>query len=88
MYVREIYAFNVREDTTGETLWIKLLLPKTKPIFVGTCYRPHNQSNFNDHLEESLSQLKSDCETIVLVDFNTICFNKKNSSLYSAYLYV
>ena len=60
------------------------MLPKTKPIFVATCYRPPNQSTFSDRFEENLFNLRSDSETIILGDFN-ICLFKKASSLYKAY---
>ena len=87
-YIRNDLASNIRTDIsdhTDEFLWIELLLPKTKPIIVGTCYRPPNQSNFTDRFEESLFNLRSDSETIILGDFN-ICLFKKASSLYKAYV--
>ena len=42
-YIINSIAFNPRADlqTDGvESLWIELLLPKTKPIVIGTIYRP------------------------------------------------
>ena len=56
LYVRSDIAYNPRPDLSTddlESLWIDLLLPKTKPILVGVCYRPPKQSNFYDLLEDS-----------------------------------
>lgn len=66
-----------------EISFLELLLPKTKPIIVGTCYRPPKQSNFIDRLENILSQLRADCEIIVMSDFN-ICVMDSSSYLYQA----
>ena len=63
---------------------LELLLPTTKPIIVGTCYRPPKQSNFIDCLENILSQLRADCEIIVMGDFN-ICVMDSSSYLHQAY---
>lgn len=67
-----------------EISFLELLLPKTKPIIVGTCYRPPKQSHFIDRLENILSQLRADCEIIVMGDFN-ICVMDNNSYLHQAY---
>jgi hypothetical protein len=53
---------------------------KTKPIVIGTIYRPPKMSDFIDKFENVLCQLKSDTETIILSDFN-ICMKKNNNSL-------
>ena len=53
---------------------------KTKPIVIGTIYRPPKMSDFIDKFENVLCQLKSDTETIILGDFN-ICMKKNNNSL-------
>ena len=50
-------------------------------------YRPPKQSNFIDHLESVLSNLRSDCETYILGDIN-ICFKQKSSSLFKSYVSV
>ena len=68
-----------------EILWTELHLPKTKkPIIVGTCYRPPKQNDFVDQFENNLSKLRSDCDIIILGDFN-ICLQQKTSSLFKAY---
>jgi hypothetical protein len=67
-----------------EVLLFELLLPKTKPIFVGTYYRPPTQSDFLDRLERFLIQVHQDCKIIVLGDFN-ICTLNTGNPLYNAY---
>jgi len=49
--------------------------------------RPPKQSNFLEHLEQILANLRSDCETYLLGDAN-ICFKQKSSSLLKSYLNV
>ena len=48
-YVRNDISFtlapNISEDEL-ESVWLEILLPKSKPIIVGTCNRPPNQNNF------------------------------------------
>ncbi len=42
-YIRNDIAFTSRDDLAHdslETTWFELLLPKTKPIVVGSVYRP------------------------------------------------
>ena len=86
IYIINSIAFNTRTDlqTDGhgvESLWIELLLPKTKPIVIGTIYRPPKMSDFIDKFENVLCQLKSDTETIILGVFN-IFIKKKNHLVY------
>ncbi len=45
MFIKNNISFNPREDLKqehSETVWVELLLPKTKPIGIGTCYTPRN----------------------------------------------
>ena len=52
-------------------IFFELLLPNTKPIVVGTVYRPPNQTNFMEILNESLSKADTNgVETYILGDFN------------------
>ena len=50
--------FNLRSTAMGdiEDIFFDILLPKTKPIFVGIIYRPPNSINFlecfNNHLDD------------------------------------
>ena len=54
MYIRSDIPHRVRIDFQHpelETVWAEILLPKTRPILVGTCYRPPKQMNFYDLME-------------------------------------
>ena len=92
MYIQDRYAFSVKiltnTHTTGtssdESIWIEIFLPKSNPLVLGTCYRPPHQTNFLEIFENNVSQLRSDCETVILGDFN-ICYLKKNCALSKEY---
>ena len=83
VYVRQDFAFAVRRDllSSNEFLFIDLLLPKTKPIIIGTIYRPPKQCNFLEQFEEALTYLRSDCEIVILGDFNICCLQLSSSIL-------
>lgn len=54
VYVRSDIGFNVRSDLSNDNLeavWIDILLTKSKPILVGALYRPPDQRNFVEILE-------------------------------------
>ena len=54
-FIRNDIAFRSRVDLAHESLeatWFELLLPKSKPIVIGTVYRPPDHNNFVEHLEE------------------------------------
>ena len=52
-------------------IFFELLLPNTKPMVVGTIYRPPNQTNFMEILNENLSKVDTNgAETYILGDFN------------------
>ena len=75
-FIRKDLAFNPQphlEKDGMESIWTRILLPKTKPFIVGTCYRPPHQNDFYSNLEETFfanSEL-SESECILLGDFNT-----------------
>ena len=48
VYVRSEVAFNCRDDIASdlEIVWMDICLPKTNPILLGACYRPHGHSTF------------------------------------------
>ena len=51
-------AFRNRDDLNHESLeatWFELLMPKSKPIMIGTVYRPPEQNSFVKNFEEVLS---------------------------------
>ena len=68
-----------------EAIWFDLLLPKTKPIVVGTVYRPPDQNGFLDLFEGTLNKVRSDLELIILGDFN-INFKNFTSSIQRNYV--
>ena len=82
MYIRSDLVYNPREDLQNdnlEDLWIELLLPKTKPILIGTCYRAPKNTKLKECLENTVSKLSADCDTVILGDFNyCLIKNKKN----------
>ena len=52
LYIREDLAFNPRTDLQNknlEDIYLEILLPKTKPIIVGSCYRA--PENNKDHFD-------------------------------------
>ena len=86
-YIREDLAFNTRQDLNNhdlEDLWFEILLPKSKPLYVGICYRTNNNNSFLNCLESTLSKLRSDCDVLILGDIN-ICLKKNKSKLCKEY---
>ena len=65
--------------STGDTesLWINLLIPRSKPIVVGVLYRPPKNNLFIEKLSNILDTLKKDDEIILLGDMN-ICLLRKS----------
>ena len=93
MYIRSDLAFNPRPELSTdqlETLWIEILLPKTKPILVCVCYRPPHQNDFYKLFEPSISNISLNSEIIILGDMNTNVDkkNKKSSLLYSMHCFL
>ena len=64
-----------------EDLWLELLLPKNKPLFIGTCYRAPKNSKLSECLENTLSKLRSDCDTVILGDFNYCLIKNKTNKM-------
>ncbi|KAJ8018258.1 LINE-1 reverse transcriptase-like [Holothuria leucospilota] len=84
LYVSNKVAFNFRLDLNcdqTEAVWVDLLLPKSKPITVCSCYRPPDDYNFISALEVTISHIRADCELIILGDLN-IDFLRKTGPLY------
>ena len=53
-----------------ESVFFEILLPNSKPITVGTIYRPPNQSNFLEVLNENMNKIDSiSNEIYILGDF-------------------
>ena len=83
IYVRSDLAFNPHPDlsmTDTETVWVEILLPKTRPILTGVCYRPPKQMGFYERLEKACEGGNSfiTCETVLLGDFNTNIIKSDN----------
>ena len=87
IYIKDTLAFNPQTDLDNEhleALWIDILMNKSKPILVGCVYRPPKQSNFLQHFQETLSEVPTERETIILGDFN-ICEMHKQSKMFKCY---
>ena len=72
--IRSDISFSPRTDLQTdnlETVWAEVLLPETRPILTGICYRPPRQSDFVDLLELSINEGHCLNECILLGDFNT-----------------
>ena len=53
-----------------EDIFLDILLPKTKPIFVGIIYRPPNSMSFLECFNNHLDEINLDNEVLLLGDFN------------------
>ena len=59
----------------NESVFSEMLLPNSKAIAVGTIYRPPNQSNFLEALNENMNKINSiSNEIYILGDFNMNLF--------------
>ena len=88
MYIKENLAFNVRTDLYEEgmeSVWVELLLPKSRGILVNSVYRSPRDNLFVEKLRGSLSRLDLGKEIYILGDFN-IDFGSKASLLYRSYM--
>ena len=87
IYIREELAFNPRNDLQNinlEDLWVEILIPRTKPIIIGTCYKSPDNNNLTECLENTLNLINPECEIYVLGDFN-ICLLKDKSDYKKSY---
>ena len=87
LYIRSDISFSPRTDLQTdnlETVWAEVLLPKTRPILTGICYRPPRQSDFFDLLELSINEGHCLNECILLGDFNTDILLPTNNVLVNA----
>ena len=87
MYINKDLAFTPRMDLTNninniESIWVEILLPKTRPILIGVCYRPPKQMEFYELLEKLCDNGNSfvKYETVILGDFNTNVQNMSDVS--------
>ena len=87
-YIRNDLAYNKRSDLDTfdvESVWIHIHLPKTKPILIASVYRPPNQTDFLNTLDELLKSTEPSEEIYILGDTN-ICLSKSNIGLAKSYL--
>ena len=80
IYVHTDLAFNPRPDldhSKVEAVWSEILLPRCKPILVGSCYRPPDYHCFNNYFEDVISKLPSDFEVIIMGDMNMCSIRKE-----------
>ncbi len=87
LYINNKIAYKIKDDPfmiNLETLWIDLLLPSTKPITVGACQRPPDNTTFLDKLNSNLTALDTSKKNIILGDMN-ICYNNHNSGITKQY---
>ena len=61
-----------------ENIFSEILLPKNKPITVGIIYRPPNQNNFLQALNENFSKLDTLKKLYILGDFNMNLYQSQN----------
>lgn len=87
MYIRKDLVFSpisYLQSNNIETLWIDIVLPKTKPILIGTVYKPPKDNDFFEYFEEQIHKISPCCEIYILGDFN-ICLLHKLSVLCKKY---
>ena len=92
VHLRGDLAFNPRPELSTDqlgTLWIEIILPKTKPVLVCVCYRPLHQNDYYKLFELSISNISLNSEIIILGDMNTNVDkkNKKCSLVYSMHFF-
>ena len=87
-YVRQDLCFNLRSTAVGdiEGIFFDILLPKTKPIFVGILYRPPTFISFLECFNKHLDDINLDNEILMLGDFKITLFhngkeNQENQAL-------
>ena len=83
-YIRSDLSYNIISvfPSEIESVFFEIVLPNSKPITVGTIYRPPSQSNFLEILNENLNKIDSiSNETYILGDFSI------NLSLNDSYIF-
>ena len=87
-YIRNDLSYNILSvfPCEIENIFFEILLPNSKPVIVGTIYRPPSQNNFLELLNSNMNKINSvDNEIYIIVDFNinlflndSYVFEKKN----------
>ena len=69
-YIKNDLSYNILSVFLRESVFFEILLPNSKPIIVGTIYRPPNQSNCLEVLNENMNKIDSiSNEIYILGDF-------------------
>ena len=60
-YIRNDLSYNNLSVFTGEikNIFFEILLPNSKPMLVGTIYRPPSQNNFLELLNSNMNKINS-----------------------------
>ena len=72
-YRRNYLSYNILSVFSSEieSIFFKILLPNSKPVIVGTIYRPPSQNNFLELLNSNMNKINSvDNEIYILGDIN------------------
>ena len=83
-YIRTYLSYNILSvfPREIESVFFEILLLNFEPITVGTIYRPPNQSDFLEALNESMNKIDSiSNEIYIICDFNI------NLSLNDSYIF-
>ena len=76
-YIRNDLSYNILSVFPWEieNIFFEILLPNSKPIIVGTIYRPPSQNNFLELLNSNMNKIISvDNEIYILDDFHINLF--------------
>ena len=76
-YIRNDLSYNILSvfPCEIENIFFEILLPNSKPVIVGTIYRPPSQNNFLELLNSNMNKINSvDNEIYILGDFNINLF--------------
>ena len=76
-YIRNDLSYNILSvfPREIENIFFEILLPNSKPVIVGTIYRPPSQNNFLELLNSNMNKINSvDNEIYILGDFNINLF--------------
>ena len=79
-FIKNDLSYNMKSFLPSEieNIFLEIFLPHSKPLLVGTIYRPPSQGSFTETITEYFSKIKTnDTEIYVLGDFNINLFLKQ-----------
>ena len=84
-YIRNNLSYNILSvfPCEIESVFFGILLPNSKPITVGTIYRPPNQSNFLEVLNENMNKIDSISNEIYILGDSNINLSLNDSYIFS-----